>query len=378
MNSVTFIAVKNVVKITKSSNAPIVYTPEVHDTNDLPDMNDYLIMGGIEDFQREDTAVAFNLEDWDQDSNPWDYIANEGEWFLDNNKLEGATWDGDKDEESNDSRHLWLKEFEIQNIPMQPAGNIQILRWEYRGEKMIFEFTWELEFVPNSDAETNMDVWIKVVPIYNTVKVVKGPGGAVKVRDRYPLANLTVLDISDIARTLETMCALDNPERRLEFISDMTNVAPLMGLQHRDFETEELREFKVVGLSHRASLVTGFYDTPLPYPATYKTFVQTPSAPYVYHGNMMYLISKNGNAIHSANVQHPGVLFRINEFLMSTLPIIIKPREEDRDVVIGDGSSMREIELKLVDRWFEPIKIINPMIVTIKMEPIMEEQVWYG
>jgi hypothetical protein len=93
---------------------------------------------------------------------------------------------------------------------------------------------------------------------------------------------------------------------------------------------------------------------------------------------MMYLVSKQGNAIHSANVQHPGVLLRINEFLMSTLPVIIKPREDDRDIVIGDGSSMREIELQLVDRWFEPVKIMNPMIVTIKMEPIMEEQVWYG
>jgi hypothetical protein len=92
----------------------------------------------------------------------------------------------------------------------------------------------------------------------------------------------------------------------------------------------------------------------------------------------MYLVSNQGSAIHSANVQHPSVLFRINEFLLPTLPVLIKPREEERDYQITDGSSMREIELKLVDRWFEPILLRNPMVVTIKMEPIMEEQVWYG
>jgi hypothetical protein len=133
--------------------------------------------------------------------------------------------------------------------------------------------------------------------------------------------------------------------------------------------------FEIVGMSHRAKLITGFYDAQFPIacdPLTMK--IKAPSAPYVYHGNKLYLISNQGNAIHSSNIQHPGVLLRINEFLMSTLPVLIKPREDERDVMIGDGYSLREIELKLVDRWYEPIKIRNPMVVTIKMEPIMEEQ----
>jgi hypothetical protein len=120
-------------------------------------------------------------------------------------------------------------------------------------------------------------------------------------------------------------------------------------------------------------LITGFYDTTFPVLSDDYDTIDSPSVPYVYHGNKLYLVSNQGVGIHSSNVQHPSVLFRINEFLMSTLPVLIKPREDERDVVIGDGGSLREIELKLVDRWYEPIKIRNPMVVTIKMEPIMEE-----
>jgi hypothetical protein len=36
------------------------------------------------------------------------------------------------------------------------------------------------------------------------------------------------------------------------------------------------------------------------------------------------------------------------------------------------------LDLQLVDKWFQPVKLLNPMIVTIKMKPIMEEQICYG
>jgi hypothetical protein len=103
----------------------------------------------------------------------------------------------------------------------------------------------------------------------------------------------------------------------------------------------------------------------------------SPSVPYTYHGNKLYLMSHQGNVIQSCNVQSPGVLLRINEFLMSTLPVLIKPKKEERDVVIGDGTSLRQFDIKLVDRWYEPVILLNPMIVTIKMKPILLDNVYY-
>jgi hypothetical protein len=182
-----------------------------------------------------------------------------------------------------------------------------------------------------------------------------------------------VCDIEAIAGFLEPILAFQDSPVHVERTSAI--LTPLI-----TFSTslEGAEEFRISNMSHRVKLLTGFYDVKFPYPSNFVTEVISPSAPFNYHGNKLYLVSNQGNVIHSGNTQHPSVLFRINEFLMSTLPILIKPREDERDIVIADGSSMREIELKLVDRWFEPVKIKNPMVVTIKMEPIMEEQVWYG
>jgi hypothetical protein len=165
---------------------------------------------------------------------------------------------------------------------------------------------------------------------------------------------------------------LMRPILEFSFVSSTTtdpNVEP---------DTDTL-PFRFTNMSHRAKLVTGFYDTEFPYPATgFENKVKSPSAPFGCYGNLLYLTSKQANQIHSANVQHPGVLLRIHEFFKYNLQLIVKPRKEDRDIVIGDGTSLRQIDIQLVDRWFQPVKLLNPMVVTIKMKPIMEEQVFYG
>jgi hypothetical protein len=185
--------------------------------------------------------------------------------------------------------------------------------------------------------------------------------------EKFYLQNLMNVEVMDVARVLSNMAIND------EYQLFVAQNGPLLSFMFVDRSEGTNIPFVIRDMSHRAKLLTGFYDTKLPIISESFT-IESPSVPYVYHGNKLYLVSNQGNAIHSSNVQFPSVLFRINEFLMSTLPVLIKPREEERDVVIGDGGSLREIELKLVDRWYEPVKIRNPMIVTIKMEPIMEEQ----
>jgi hypothetical protein len=309
---------------------------------------------------------AFGITEWDDSENPWLSLENPGTWTLNEATIAAPST-------FNYGRFgtTWTMSF---HSSLMGDENFN-LKWEFRNLNMAFSFEW------NGEIDTFM-WWIVVTPVLNVVQITKttAPGPPIKVQDHYQLQDLMVCDIGDLPNILGDM--ITKPLLPRIFTVDRKPLqSPLIGFKLIDKVTTDPIEFRIIGMSHRARLITGFYDAPIPNPSdpnVYKDYIQSPSAPYVYHGNMMYLVSKNGNAIHSANVQHPGVLLRINEFLMSTLPVIIKPREEDRDYVIGDGSSMREIELRLVDRWFEPVKILNPMVVTIKMEPIMEEQVWYG
>jgi hypothetical protein len=138
--------------------------------------------------------------------------------------------------------------------------------------------------------------------------------------------------------------------------------------------------FAFRNMSHRARLVTGFYDFDFSHPNNeeLKLAQPSPSAPLPHFGNLLYLVSNNGNVIHSTNCQNPSVIYRIQTPLSANMPILIKPLKEERDEVIADGTSLRNLKLTLTDRWLEPVKIKCPLVVTIKMQPIKEDVPTYG
>jgi hypothetical protein len=140
------------------------------------------------------------------------------------------------------------------------------------------------------------------------------------------------------------------------------------------------KSFGFADMSHRAQLVMGYYD--YDFKAHYNDKVVehpvSPSAPLAHFGNLLYLVSNSGNVIHSSNCQNPSVIYRIQQPFMPNAPILQKPLKEERDEVIADATSLRQISLTLTDRWLNPVKIKCPLIVTIKMQPIKEDVPTYG
>jgi hypothetical protein len=196
---------------------------------------------------------------------------------------------------------------------------------------------------------------------------------ATTVTELFMLHNLMSCDVMDVATTLSAMTMNDGVLNMngLKFVQDGTLLKIAM------YYEGAFVFFKITRMSHRAKIITGFYD------ADFSTFerelyVYSPSAPYVYHGNKLYLTSDQGNVIKSCNIQSPTVILRINEFMMSGLPLLIKPRAEDRDVIIADGTNFHQISVKLVDRWYQPVILKSPMIVTIKMKPVLLDTPAFG
>jgi hypothetical protein len=133
------------------------------------------------------------------------------------------------------------------------------------------------------------------------------------------------------------------------------------------------------GMSHRAQLVMGYYNFDFNNENNVSDSTQTsPSMPLVHFGNMLYLVSNNGNVIHSSNCQNPSVIYRIQQTFMPNAPILQKPLKSERDEVIADASALREFRITLTDRWLVPVKIKTPLVVTIKMKPIREDVPTYG
>jgi hypothetical protein len=193
---------------------------------------------------------------------------------------------------------------------------------------------------------------------------------------QFPLHNCTEWTIRSIPRTLETAFSLTSTDFQI-VINGSPNDQLKPMLKYEFTKNGQAIAFRFSDMSHRAKLITGFYDYNFKN-GEFSTTIWSPSAPLACFGNMMYLISKQGNVIHSANAQNPSILFRMHDLFKSPLPLIIKAKKGERDEVIADSSAMREIELQLVDRWLEPVKILNPMVVTIAMKPIKEDIPTYG
>jgi hypothetical protein len=140
------------------------------------------------------------------------------------------------------------------------------------------------------------------------------------------------------------------------------------------------KAFFYAGMSHRAQLVMGYYNFDFSTgPDNVAEQHIAPSKPLTHFGNMLYLVSNNGNIMHSSNCQNPSVIYRIQQPMQGdTMAILQKPLKSERDEIIADGSALREFKLTLTDRWLNPVKIRCPLVVTIKMKPIKQDIPTYG
>ena len=106
--------------------------------------------------------------------------------------------------------------------------------------------------------------------------------------------------------------------------------------------------------------------------------------PYVFDipifdfANKLYIISKQGNAVH-ANVgkqdMMPSILASIDTVIRDGAPVIVnfetygKPIKNKVNI-----DSFKYLELQLVDMMFQPVKLLNPMFITMKVKPCKTPQ----
>lgn len=87
----------------------------------------------------------------------------------------------------------------------------------------------------------------------------------------------------------------------------------------------------------------------------------------------LYLVSKQGQAIQSniGNKEYtPSIIVSIDHIIREGTPIIYNFEQYGKPIKnIVNIDSFKQIELELVDFEFQPIKLMSPMFVTIKIKP---------
>ncbi|KAK8863590.1 hypothetical protein M9Y10_023735 [Tritrichomonas musculus] len=136
--------------------------------------------------------------------------------------------------------------------------------------------------------------------------------------------------------------------------------------------TPHVNNFRITSISYRASLITGLYNHPLNqvFPVNVATTCDVPIFDFY---NRLYLISKQGQAIQS-NIDDkeytPSVIACIDHVIRHGVPIMQNFETYGKPIKnIVNIDSFKQIELELVDFNYQPVKLMSPMFVTIKVNP---------
>ena len=121
------------------------------------------------------------------------------------------------------------------------------------------------------------------------------------------------------------------------------------------------KDFQIKDASHRVKLLLGLYHTALPVSSTDKVYVCS-SPPITNYANKLYLVSLQGQAIHATKDS-------IDTFIKPGLPLI-----KDFDInpikTVIQAADLSRSSMTLVDFQFEPVVLLSPLFVTLKIKPV--------
>ena len=131
------------------------------------------------------------------------------------------------------------------------------------------------------------------------------------------------------------------------------------------------KDFQIIDASHRVKLLLGLYHTTLPVSSTDKVYA-CPSPPITNYANKLYLVSLQGQAIHSTKEgmeYTPSVSCSIDTFIKPGLPLI-KDFDLNPIKTVIQASDLSRSSMTLVDFQFEPVVLLSPLFVTLKIKPL--------
>ena len=129
--------------------------------------------------------------------------------------------------------------------------------------------------------------------------------------------------------------------------------------------------FTITDATHRAKILLGLYHSELPISSNAGELI-SPSPPITNYANKLYLISLQGQAIHTTKngmEYTPSIECSIDSVVKSGFPLIKDFNINPIKTVINVSDLYRS-SMTLVDFQFEPVVLLSPLFVTLKIKPV--------
>lgn len=150
------------------------------------------------------------------------------------------------------------------------------------------------------------------------------------------------------------------------------NIITFKNVNNRTISLTPTTDIKFIGGTHRAKLIMGFYDTKTGYAFNQGIETTTPDLPILDFANKFYLVSLQGQAVHSSigdQEYTPSVIANIDSMLIDGEPLIVNYDTAKPIKIKCNTDSLKYLEMRLVDFMYQPIMLKSPLFITLKIKP---------
>lgn len=148
---------------------------------------------------------------------------------------------------------------------------------------------------------------------------------------------------------------------------------------NRTLSIKASKDITIKSVTHRGQLVTGLFHTTFPITLTANSSYVIKDAPIFDFANKLYLTSLQGNAVYSSigdQEYTPSDIATINTMIIDNAPIIINFEQMSKPIKIKTNmDSLKYLEMRLVDFQYQPVILMSPLFVTLKIKPSYDPEV---
>lgn len=158
----------------------------------------------------------------------------------------------------------------------------------------------------------------------------------------------------------------------IKYLNACQQVIVFKNIDGRTISLTSEHDVSFVEGSHRAKLITGLFNVKDQFDIPADEEVVVPDLPILDYANKLYLISLQGQAVHSnINEQEytPSVMASIDTVIEPSAPIIIDYDSSKPIKIKTYTDSLKYIEMRLVDFMYQPVILKSPLFVNIKIKP---------
>ena len=165
----------------------------------------------------------------------------------------------------------------------------------------------------------------------------------------------------------------------VKYLNEKQSAIVFKNINNRTISLDPNQDVSFVEGTHRAKLITGFYDAKKALEFTKGIESLVPDLPILDFANKLYLVSLQGQAIHSSlgdREYTPSIIANIDTMIVDNEALIVNYDQAKPIKIKCNTDSLKYLEMRLVDFMYQPVILQSPLFITLKVKPSTDANIY--